>query len=65
MATSQEFIEALAATLFPPHDMSTAPAAAGFGGGGREGEGEGEGGGSDMIEFDDDEVSFQSDYTFA
>ena len=44
MATSTEFIEALAATLFPPHDVMTPPAASGAGGGGRVGGREGGGG---------------------
>ena len=56
MATSTEFIEALAATLFPPHDVMTPPAASGAGGGGRVGGREGEMDASDMIEFDDEEV---------
>ena len=56
MATSTEFIEALAATLFPPHDVMTPASASGAGGGGRVGRREGEMDGSDMIEFDDEEV---------
>ena len=53
MATSTEFIEALTATLFPPHDLLTSPSA---GGRGRIGGSEGENECSDMIEFDDNEV---------
>ena len=56
MATSTEFIEALAATLFPPHDVLT-PAVS-SGGGKGPGEREGETNGSDMIEFDDEEVKY-------
>ena len=44
MATSTEFIEALVATLFPPHYVC------------RVGSREGEMNGSDMIEFNDEEV---------
>ena len=50
MAQSQEFIEALAAALFPPHDMAVKNG--GFRGKDEEEEGE------SLIEFNDEEVSF-------
>ena len=56
MATSTEFIEALAATLFPPHDVVTPASASSTGDGGRMGGREGEMDASNMIEFDDEEV---------
>lgn len=50
MAQSQEFIDALAATLFSPHDMAGTK----DGLGGKEGEEEG----GNMIEYHDEEVGW-------